>query len=106
MDVDGETIPIVPPTEGFKILGTVVTLSGRNTVELKARVSAAWGKFHKLRPLLCKKDGALDKRLKLFDTTVTQTALWGSDSWNLTVAEKRLLKTTFHAMLRRTVGIG
>ena len=40
---------------------------------------------------------------KLFDMTVTQTALWGSDSWNLTMAEKRLLKTTFHAMLRRIV---
>ena len=83
-----------------------MTLAGRSSTELKARISAAWGKFHKLWPLLGKKDGALDKRLKLFDMTVTQTALWGSDSWNLTMAEKRLLKTTFHAMLRRIVGIG
>ena len=86
--VDGECIPIVHPTQGFKVLGTQVTLLGRTTVELQARIAAAWGKFHKLWPLIGKRDGPLDKRLKLFDMTVTQTMLWGSESWNLTVVEK------------------
>ena len=47
----------------------------------------------------------MGKRLKLFDATVTQTLLWGSESWNLTVPEKRRLKSTFHAMLRRMVPV-
>ena len=65
---------------------------------------AAWGKFHSLCPISGKRDGNLHKRLRLFDTSVTQTALWCSESWLLTQSEKRLLCTTQHAMLRRIAG--
>ena len=45
------------------------------------------------------------KRLRLFDMTITQTALWGNESWNLTQKEKRQLKSTFHNMIRRIAGV-
>ena len=46
----------------------------------------------------------MDKQLRLFDSSVTQTALWCCESWLLTQNEKRLLQTAQHAMLRRIAG--
>ena len=67
-------------------------------------MNGAWGKFHSLWPLLGKRDGNLNKRLRLFDSSVTQTALWCCESWLLTQREKRLLQSTQNAMLRRIAG--
>ena len=100
--VDG--IPMVEATKGFKILGTQFTLEGRCSAEVKHRMAAAWGKFHSLWPLLGKKGGNLNKRLRLFDSCDTQTALWCSESWLLIWKEKQLLQTTQRAMLRRIAG--
>ena len=82
--VDGQAIPMVSASAGFKVLGTQFTLQGKCSAELKCRMSAAWGKFHSLWPLLGKRDGNLGKRLRLFDGSVSQTALWCSESWLLT----------------------
>jgi hypothetical protein len=102
--VDGTEIPMVCASKGFKILGTQYTLVGRCSAEIRARIKMAWGKFHQLWPLLGKRDGNLNKRLRLFDASVTQTVLWCCESWLITQAEKRLLKTTLHGMLRRIAG--
>jgi hypothetical protein len=67
-------------------------------------MAAAWGKFHQLWPLLGKRDGNIHKRLRLFDTCVSQTLLWCSESWLLTQNEKRLLRSTQNHMLRRIAG--
>ena len=86
------------------MLGTQFTLTGRCSAELRLRISAAWGKFHALWPVLGKRDGNLNKRLWIFDSTVTQTALWCCESWLITQCEKQLLKAVQHAMLRRIAG--
>jgi hypothetical protein len=104
VDVDGEVIPVVEATDGFKVLGTQFTLHGRTSVEIKARMTAAWAKFHTLWPLLGKRDGNMVKRLQLFDSSVTQTALWCNESWLPTAREKRLLTSTQNQMLRRIAG--
>ena len=102
--IDGHTIPMVCATVGFKVLGTQFTLLQRCSAELTARMSAAWGKFHALWPLLGKRDGNINKRLRLFDACVTQSALWCCESWLITQTEKRLLQTTQNAMLRKIAG--
>ena len=102
--LDGDRIPMVAASEGFKILGTMFTLVGRTSVEVAARLRAAWGKFHQLWPLLGKRDGNLHKRLKLFDASVTQTLLWCNESWVLTQREKQALTSTQNQMLRRIAG--
>ena len=48
LEVDGISLPIVPPREGFKVLGVQLTLVDGITAELNARVAEAWGKFHKI----------------------------------------------------------
>ena len=42
--------------------------------------------------------------MKLFDATVTQTVLGCTESWVMTGAEKRMLKSTKNCMLRRILG--
>ena len=93
------------PTWASRCLAQKLRLLGALLLRSSARISAAWGKFHQLWPALGKRDSSLNKRLKLFDMTVTQTALWGNESWNLTQKEKRRLKSTFHNMIRRIVGV-
>lgn len=105
--IDGQHISMVSSTEGFKVVGTQFTLQGRCSAEVKSHMSAAWGKCHSLWPLVGKRDGNLIKSLRLVDTSVTQAALWCSESWLLTRREKHMLKTmqiTQHAMLRRIAG--
>ena len=46
----------------------------------------------------------LAKKLRIFDASVTQTALWCNESWLLTVKEKRLLQSTQNCMLRKIAG--
>ena len=104
IDVDGQAIPMVPPSVGFKVLGTKFSLHGRTSAEFKARISAAWGKFYALWPVLGKRDGNILKRLRVFDSSVTQTALWCNESWLLTIKEKRLLTSAQNHMLRRIAG--
>ena len=86
--VDGTEIPMVCASKGFKILGTQYTLVGRCSAEIRARIKMAWGKFHQLWLLLGKRDGNLNKRLRLFDASVTQTVLWCCESWLITQPEK------------------
>ena len=45
-----------------------------------------------------------NKNMFVFAISVTQTVLWCCESWLITQPEKRLLKTTLHAMLRRIAG--
>ena len=74
IEIDGCQIPMVRADEGFKVLGSLFTLRGRCSAEIKARVSAAWGRFYSSWPLLGKRDGNLHQRLQLLDICVTQTA--------------------------------
>ena len=52
IEIDGQRIPIVSASSGFKVLGTQYTLQGRCTAEIKGRIATAWGKFYALWPVL------------------------------------------------------
>ena len=101
IDIDGVSYNIVNNSVGFKVLGTLVTLNGNSDAEFAARIAAGWAKFHHLLPLFKKRDANLRKRLRLFDTTVSKTVLWGCESWALTAKQKKFLRTTRRLMLRR-----
>ena len=104
VDVDGQRFPVVPREEGFKVLGVQFTLDGCVRREFDLRMKAAYGKFNSLFELLTKRDANVKKRLLLFQSTVTQTALWCSESWTLTVAQKRHLRAVQRRFLRQIAG--
>jgi hypothetical protein len=103
LEVGEERFEIVRNDEGMKVLGTLVTLDGQTDVEFRARMRAAWAKFHSLKPLLCKKDASIQRRLRLFDATVSKTLLWCSESWALTVKQKKELQSVQRSMMRKIV---
>ena len=94
IEIDCQPVAMVSAAQGCEVLGTELTLLGRCSAEVKARMAAAWGKFHSLKHLLGKLDSDLHKRLRLFDTCVTQIALWCSESWLPMWVEKQPLVTT------------
>ena len=104
LTVHAEKYPICSCNAGFKVLGTRVTLNGNVSPEFEDRIRAAWGKFTSLSSVLQKRDASIFKRLRLFDTTVSKTILWCSESWKLTSEQKRKLRTTQRIMLRRIAG--
>ena len=72
-------------------------------VEFQSRLNAAWAKFWDLWPLLGKRDANLHKRIRLLEATVAKTLLWCSETWYLTVKQKRKLRTLQRTMLRKIV---
>jgi len=101
---DGHRIPIVPRSEGFKILGAIISVNVGFALEFANRIACGWGKFHSLRKLLCRRSCSLKRRLKLFDATVSKTVLWCTESWNLSKDQLRELQSTQNEMLRRIIG--
>ena len=96
--------PIVSRDTGFKTLGTLFPLNGNTHAEFQERLSAGWAKFYSIKRLLLKRDANEQQRLRLFNATVSKTVLWCSESWKLTVAEKKTLRATQRSMLRKMVG--
>ena len=86
------------------MLGVQFTLVDGVSAELDARIAAAWGKFHKIWPLLRRRDTSLAKRLRLFDSNVGRSMSWGCESWTLTLKDKQRLQSVERAMLRRFAG--
>ena len=104
INVDGQYIPIVPSVSRFKVLGVQVAISGGTSAEFEHRLAAAWAKFHSLKHLLCRKGASILRRLKMFDSIVSKTALWCSAARNLTKEQLRRLRSTRNEMIRRIVG--
>ena len=94
--VDGST--------GFKVLGTMWTLQGGTAVEFEHRLRSAWKKFWQLWPMLGKRSANISKRFRLLDSAVGGTILWACQSWTLTVAQTRQLRTTQRRMQRKLIG--
>ena len=104
MDIEGLRIEILPFSAYTKYLGRKLTFDDQSTTELQSRLGAAWGKFNSLRHELTSKTYPLKDRLRLFDGTVTATALYGCASWTLTRDLETKLRCTQRRMLRLIVG--
>ena len=104
LKVGADDFPIVASTEGFTLLGTLYTLTGGTKAEVKHRIKVAWGKFYQIWPLLRHRASSLKQRIRLFNAVVGRSLLWGSESWTLTVAEKKKLRAVERSMLRRFAG--
>jgi hypothetical protein len=106
IEVAGMNIEILNYTDHTKYLGRKLTFDDPQATESQHRIAAAWAKFNSLRHELTSKAYPLKSRLRLFNTTVTATALYGSASWTLTVQLEEQLQRTQRRMLRLVVGTG
>ena len=68
------------------------------------RIAVGWRKFWALRRLLLNSDVSVKKRLRLFDSSIGSSVLWGTRSWTPRVDEFRKLRVAQNMMMRRICG--
>ena len=103
-EVQGEKVEILSVDDTVMYLGRKLSLSQPQEVELESRMHAAWATFMKNRSVLCSRKYPLQARLKLFETTVSKSALYGSETWTMRAQDRRQLRSTQRRMLRWMVG--
>ena len=104
VDVGGRKVQVLPYSDTTKYLGQKLTFNDHHTVEIDNRIATAWRKFNAMRDELTNKRYSLHARLRLFNTTITPTVLYGSSSWTTTRLLTTKLQRTQRRMLRLMVG--
>ena len=85
-------------------LGRVIHLANMEDAEISHRISKAWAKYGVFRSELQNKHVPVSLRMKLFDTVVTPTILYGCETWTMTQARVTRLRTVQRKMLRGVRG--
>ena len=99
-------IEILPHRGGTKYLGRFLTFRAPQDAELTNRINNAWRKFGCHKQELTSKCYPLRQRLRLFEATVSATALYGSSAWTLTKQQEDRLRKSQRQMLRKVLGAG
>ena len=79
-------------------------LAVRTSTEVAARMQSAWAKFHRHRDELTDKQVSLRARLKLFDTVVTPSMLFGFGTCPLSAVQLQQLDVLQRRMMRIIAG--
>ena len=87
-------------------MGRQISFGNVHELELKKRIRAGWAKFTEHKQELTNKHYSLHDRLRLFESVVSPTALYGSECWTLTKQMEQLLQRTQRRMLRSILGQG
>jgi hypothetical protein len=78
--------------ESFKYLGSILTIDGRCTCEIKCRIAMVKAAFNKKRALFT---STLDFELrkKLVKCYIWSTTLYGADTWTLRAVDQKHLES-------------
>jgi hypothetical protein len=101
---NGMSIEILPYTSGTKYLGRLISFADFTQAELDTRISQAWKKFMVFKHELTNKQYSINDRIRLFDSTVSPTFLYGCAAWSLTKQMELKIKRTQRRMLRLVIG--
>ena len=106
MLIDGLKIEVLSREGSTMYLGRLLSAHNTQDTELDFRIERAWKKFFAHKSELCGKGYRLRDRLKLFDSVVTSTVLYGSGTWTMTQAREAKLRVHQRKMLRWMIGCG
>jgi hypothetical protein len=104
--INGMSIEILPYSSGTKYLGRLINFADFTQTELDNRISQAWKKFMVFKQELTNKQYSINDRIRLFDSTVSPTFLYGCAAWTLTKQMELKIKRTQRRMLRLVIGHG
>ena len=106
LSVPGLSIEILPVHASHKCLGKLLCLDATSRIDttFNHRLGVAWGKFNSLRRWLVNRHIPMKLRLKLFESTVQPTALFGLAAMPLGTRNLERLAATQRKMLRIIVG--
>ena len=85
----------------FKYLGVTISEEGGSEEAVRARVSAAWGKWRDLSGVISDKKMPRKLKIKLYMTVIRPVFLYGAECWTVRKKEKQILEKTERKMLRR-----
>ena len=94
-------IEVLGPEGRADYLGRVLRLADMHDAELSHRTSKAWAKYGVFRNELHDRKVPINLRMKLFNTVITPTILYGCETWTMTKARESKLRTVQRNMLRQ-----
>jgi hypothetical protein len=100
ISVGGQEVAILKENESGKYLGWKLCFKVSCQVELRNRINAGWAAFHKYKGELRSKQYKIQDRIRLFESVVSSTVLYGSAAWGLTQTMETTLRTAWRKMLR------
>ena len=82
--IDEIRVENILPTSGrARYLGQTITFEQQETTEIKSRIRIGWAPFARYRQELTSRSILLRHRLRLFDSVITATMMYGSGTWTL-----------------------
>eukprot|EP00973_Karenia_brevis_P080770 11205752-Karenia_brevis.AAC.1 len=96
-------VQVLPFTEGTDYLGRRVCFNDFHETELHHRLNKGWAAFGKFRHVFCDRHYPVHQKLKLLDSVVSATVLYGSGTWTMTAKREQMLTTTMRKMIRKIV---
>ena len=88
----------------FKYLGVTIIEEGGSEEAVRARVSAAWGKWRDLSGVISDKKMPRKLKIKLYMTVIRPVLLYGAECWTVS-KEEQILEKTEMRMLQRIKGV-
>jgi len=99
--IDNSTFESV---EEFKYLGTTLTYQNSIAEEIRSRLRSANACYHSVQNLLSSRLLSKNLKIKIYRTLILPVALYGCETWSLTLREERKLRVFENMVLRRIFG--
>ena len=105
LDINGMLIEVLPMDSSHAYLGRRVAISGARTdIEISKRIRMARMKYRQWRRTLVNKAIPVHLRMKLLDSIVTPTVLYGLASLPLSTSNLRRFNSVQNRMMRNIAG--
>ena len=89
----------------FKYIGVAISEKGGSEEAVRARVSAAWGKWRDLSGVIGDKKMPRKLKFKLYMTVIRPVLLYGAECWTVGKKEEQILEKTEMRMLQSIKGV-
>jgi len=90
--------------EEFKYLGTTLTNQNSIAEEIKSRLRSGNACYHSAQNILCSRSLARNLKIKIYRTIIMPVALYGCETWSLSLREERKQRMFENRVLRRLFG--
>ena len=99
---EGTNVEVV---EDFCYLGSYLSRTGNCDKECMIRIGKAASVFGRLVNIWKSKNISLAVKIRLYESLVISTLLYGAESWPLSVTQMKKLEAAHHKFQRRLLGI-
>ena len=100
MKIDNSSIERV---DEFKYLGTMLTNQNSIQEEIKSRLKLGNARYYSVQNLLSPRLLSKNLKMKIYRTIILPVALYGCETWSLTLREERRLRVFENRVLRRVL---